>query len=93
MSIEFLDPSHEAATSEFTLADRLTTLQGATIAVISNGKKSTKPFFDALEREFIENHGVAKVVRLTKSNYSAPAEPDLLREAETWQALVAGIGD
>jgi hypothetical protein len=33
------------------------------------------------------------VVRLTKSNYSAPVEPGLLAESGRWQALIAGIGD
>ena len=93
MSIEFLDPTHEADARAFAPAKRLASLNGATIGVISNGKKGTKPFFDALEQEFTARHGVAKVVRLTKSNYSAPAEPGLLSEAALWQALVAGIGD
>lgn len=93
MSIEFLDPTHEAGSSEFKLAPRLTSLQGATVAIISNGKKNTKPFFDAVEQELRERHAVGDVVRLIKSNYSAPVEPELLVEAEKWQALIAGIGD
>jgi hypothetical protein len=56
-------------------------------------KKGTKPFFDALERELSDRYGVARVVRLTKSNYSAPVEPGLLAESGRWQALIAGIGD
>jgi hypothetical protein len=41
----------------------------------------------------VANYGVARVVRLTKSNYSAPVEPGLLNDAEHWQALIAGVGD
>ena len=93
MSMEFLDPSHEGDACAFEPAKRLASLRGATVAIVSNGKKGTKPFFDALEREFAERHGVAKIVRLTKANYSAPAEPGLLDEAARWQALVAGVGD
>jgi len=93
MGIEVLDPSHEDDARAFTAATRLETLKGATIGVISNGKKGTQPFFDALERELRERYGVARVVRLTKSNYSAPVEPALLNEAERWQALIAGVGD
>jgi len=93
MSIEVLDPSHENDTRTFAPAKRLQTLKGATVGIISNGKKGTKPFFDAVERELIDAYGVAKVVRLTKANYSAPAEPELLNEAERWQALIAGVGD
>jgi len=93
MSIEVLDPSHESDARAFAPAKRLATLTGATVGIISNGKKGTKPFFDALERELVEGYGVARVVRLTKSNYSAPAEPELINEAERWQALISGVGD
>ena len=93
MSITFLDPTHESGSSAFTAAPRLASLEGATVAFISNGKKNTLPFFDAVEREFRERHNVANVVRLTKANYSAPVEPELLQEAEKWQALISGVGD
>ncbi|MCG6951399.1 MAG: hypothetical protein LJE90_03445 [Betaproteobacteria bacterium] len=93
MSLEVLDPSHENDARAFAPAKRLKTLKGATLGIISNGKKGTKPFFDALERELVDRYGVRRVVRLTKSNYSAPVEPELLNEAERWQALIAGVGD
>lgn len=93
MSIEFLDPTHENVTTGFTLAPRLPTLAGAVVAIISNGKKGTLPFFDAFERELVAAHGVAEVVRITKGNYSTPVEAALLNDAERWNALIAGIGD
>ena len=40
-----------------------------------------------------ETYGVASVVRRIKSNYSAPAESEILEEAKQWNALIAGIGD
>jgi hypothetical protein len=93
MAIEILDPSHESAGAPFAPAPRLDSLAGKTLAIVSNGKKGTKPFFDALERELKQGYEVAEVVRLTKSNYSAPAEPPLLRDSARWHALVSGIGD
>jgi hypothetical protein len=93
VSIEFLDPTPESGAGEFKPAPRLASLEGATVAIISNGKKNTKPFFDAMETELRTSHGVADVVRLTKSNYSAPAEAEVLQEAEKWQALISGVGD
>ena len=93
MSIEFLDPTHENATAGFALAPRLPTLDGAVIAIVSNGKKGTLPFFAAFERELIERHRVAEVVRITKGNYSTPVAAELLNDAERWNALIAGIGD
>ncbi len=91
--MEILDPTHEGDSPDFVPAARLRSLEGATIGVISNGKKSTKPFFDAFERELVERHGVATVVRRTKSNYSAPADAEIMDEAKKWDALVAGVGD
>ncbi len=93
MSIEFLDPTHEATSAEFAAPARLKTLAGMTVGIVSNGKYGTKPFFDAFERELIERHGVAAVVRRTKSNYSAPADAAIMDEARRWHVLVAGIGD
>jgi hypothetical protein len=33
------------------------------------------------------------VLRLTKGNYSAPAEPDLIRELARCHLIVTGVGD
>ncbi len=93
MSIEFLDPTHEDGVSGFVRAARLATLEGATVGFISNGKEGTKRFFAALEREFTQGLGVAKVVLLTKRNYSAPAEPGIMARTSEWDAVVAGVGD
>lgn len=93
MKIEVLDPTHESDAAAFTLATRLSTLQGATVGIISNGKRNTQPFFDAYEKELRDNFGVANVVRRIKSNYSAPADAAIVKEAENWDIVVAGIGD
>lgn len=93
MSFEFLDPTHENDARNFAPAARLKSLQGKTVGIISNGKKGTRPFFDALDRELRQQHRVAEVVRLTKSNFSAPAEAGLLHDAAKWHALISGIGD
>ncbi len=93
MPIEVLDPTYGDDTNEFAPAGRLASFEGATVGVISNGKQGTRPFFDALERELLQRHRVAEVVRVTKSNYSAPADPGIMDRAGQWTALVAGVGD
>jgi hypothetical protein len=93
MTIEILDPTYSSEASSLALAQRLPTLAGATICVISNGKQGTRGFFDALELEFRERHGVADVIRLTKANYSAPADVEIMDRASEWSALIAGVGD
>ena len=93
MTVEILDPTCEAPPEEFVPADRLPALDGMTVGIISNGKYGTAPFFDALERELVETCGVARVLRRTKTNYSAPAGSGLIDEAARWNVVVAGVGD
>jgi hypothetical protein len=92
MSIEVLDPTYGGAANAFALAERLNSLQGKTVGIISNGKKGTRPFFAALERYAIEA-GAAQVVQRTKSNYSAPAEASIVADVRNWDAAFVGIGD
>ena len=92
MTIEFLDPTHEAAADGFALAPRLSDVAGVTVGIVSNGKKNTGPFFDALEQALLAA-GVGRVEQVVKGNYSAPMEADVIQQAERWQALVSGIGD
>ena len=88
-----LDPTYEERPATRPLADRPRTLRGATVGFVSNGKAGTRPFFDHLARLLVEQWGVAEVVRTTKSNYSAPAEADLIAQAARWTVLFAGVGD
>ena len=92
MTIEVLDPTHGDEPDPFRPAPRLGSLEGAVVGIVSNGKQGTVPFFDALERSLLEL-GAAEVERVTKANYSAPAEPAVMDRARRWQALVAGVGD
>lgn len=93
MPIEILDPTYDEATASFDPATRLVSLAGATVGIVSNGKRGTVAFFDALDAELRGRFGVADVVRVTKPNYSAPAGTEIMDAAQTWHALVAGIGD
>ena len=91
--MELLNPTHEQDPEGFAAPARLSTLEGTTIGVISNGKENTRPFFDHMERLLRDRHGVAKVIRRIKPNYSAPAQHELLCEAMGWDAVLAGVGD
>jgi hypothetical protein len=93
MSFQVLDPTPEKAPPVGALAPRLDTLKGKTVGFISNGKEGTKGFFTHLERMLKEDHGVAKVVFRTKSNYSAPADPHIAAEVRQWDAVISGLGD
>ncbi len=75
------------------LAPRVASLAGKTVGFISNGEEGTTGFFAHLERMLREELGVAEVIRRVKSNYSAPADPDIVDELRRWHAVVTGIGD
>ena len=93
MTMRVLDPTNEATAAGGRAAERLASLEGKTVGFISNGKEGTKGFFAHLDRLLREDHGVAKVVMRTKSNYSAPADPHIVAEIKSWDAVVSGIGD
>jgi len=93
MVLQVLDPTNETPPPVGRPAPRLTSLAGKTVGVISNGKEGTAGFFAHLDRMLREEFGVAEVIRRVKSNYSAPADPDIVDELRRWQAVVTGIGD
>ena len=91
--MEFLDPSHEGTSLDFVAAPRLHSLRGATVAMISNGKEGTRNFFSVLGQQLQEQHGVASVIALTKGNYSAPAEAEVMQRAASADVIITGVGD
>lgn len=93
MPLQVLDPTNETAPPLGQRAPRPISLAGRTVGFISNGKEGTTGFFHHLDRILREECGVADVVFRKKSNYSAPADLDIVDELRRWQAVVTGIGD
>ncbi|MCY4450703.1 MAG: hypothetical protein OXC01_02020 [Immundisolibacterales bacterium] len=93
MTLRVLDPTFEEGAAGFTPAPRLAGLEGATVGIISNGKKGTAPFFAHLAGLLRSRHGAAEVVVRVKRSFSAPAEAALMDEAAQWSAAIAGVGD
>jgi hypothetical protein len=93
MSLQVLDPTSETTPALGRAATRPVSLAGKIVGVISNGKEGTQGFFGHLDRILCEEFGVADVIRRVKSNYSAPADADIVDELRRWQAVVTGIGD
>ena len=93
MILRVLDPTNETAPPLGEPAPRLDTLAEKTVGFISNGKEGTKDFFAHLERVLRDEFAVADVVTRVKSNFSAPADPHIVAEIGSWDAVVTGIGD
>jgi hypothetical protein len=93
MPLQVLDPTNETSLPLGQTALRPASLAGKTVGFISNGKEGTAGFFTHLDRILRQEFGVAEVIHRRKSNYSAPADPDIVDELRRWQAVVTGIGD
>ena len=93
MKFRVLNPTSEAVVETMQPAPRLKSLTGKTVGLISNGKKGTAGFFTHIDRLLRERYQVAKVVLRTKSNYSAPAEDEIIDEARNWDLVISGLGD
>ena len=91
--IEVLDPTYEDDKSSFRFAPGLENLKNTTIGIISNGKKGTFHFFNALEDLLKKKYKVGKVILVVKKNYSAPAEEEIIYEVKKWDASITGVGD
>jgi hypothetical protein len=93
MPLQVLDPTNETTKLAGQPAPRLASLAGKTVGFIANGKEGTAGFFAHLDRVLREDFGVAEVIHRRKSNYSAPADPDIVDELRRWHAVVTGVGD
>jgi hypothetical protein len=69
-------------------------LAGATLGLLANGKTHGMAFLDHVAEQLCARHGVAKLLRVTKSNASAPARPeDAALLAAGCAAVITAIGD
>ena len=93
MAIRVLNPTSESMVVAFEPAPRLQSLKGKTVGLISNGKEGTAGFFAHVDRLLRERYQVAEVILRTKSNYSAPAENEIIDDAKSWDLAITGLGD
>jgi hypothetical protein len=93
MAIRVLNPASESMVVALEAAPRLQSLKGKTVGLISNGKEGTAGFFAHVDRLLRERYEVAEVILRTKSNYSAPAENEIIDDAKSWDLAITGLGD
>ena len=93
MAIRVLNPTSESMVVALEPALRLQSLKGKTVGLISNGKEGTAGFFAHVDRLLRERYQVAEVILRTKSNYSAPAENEIIDDAKSWDLAITGLGD
>ena len=72
--MELMDPSHEQQLDGSEPAARISSLNGAVVGLISNGKENTLPFFDRVElilrTEFRKLFAESKKITAPRPNLS-----------------------
>lgn len=94
--IRILDPTLAAAPTPSVMprAPRPAVLRGATLGLLANGKSNGMALLDRIAEHLRERHGVAEVLRVAKTNASAPVtDEDGDRLVVHCAAVVTAIGD
>jgi len=94
--IRILDPTLATAAAPATAprAPRAATLRGATLGLLANGKANGMALLDRIALHLQERHGVDQVVRVEKTNASAPVrDEDAELLVKRCAAVVTAIGD
>ncbi len=94
--IRILDPTLATTPAPLAVprAPRPAALSGATLGLLANGKSNGMALLDRVARYLCERHGVAEVLRVAKTNASAPVsdeDADVL--AKRCAAVVTAVGD
>ena len=90
-----LDPTLGGATAALHVqAPRPAALHGATIGLLANGKSNGMLLLDHIAERLRERTAIAGVLRVSKTNASAPvAEEDAALLAKHCAAVITAIGD
>lgn len=91
-----LDPTLAAATAPATFprAPRPRALRGLTVGLLANGKSNGMALLDGIAERLRERGGIGEVVRVAKTNASAPvSDDDAERLAKRCAVVITAIGD
>ena len=91
-----LDPTlaQTAAPAIRPRAPRPRALRGLTVGLLANGKSNGMALLDRIAAHLRERYGVTEIVRVAKTNASAPArEEDTEFLAKRCAAVVTAVGD
>lgn len=94
MDVRIVDPSgSEPPTRTQAVSARPTSLAGARIAVLSNGKPNAGHVVRALGRALAERLGAAVPATAEKPNSSVSVTDEVLAGFPNFDAAVVGVGD
>ncbi len=88
-----VNPLAEAAPDAREPAPRLETLADKTIGLLDISKPGGSVFLDRLEQILFREHGVAKVVRMSKPTYTKPAPTEVLEGLRFVDGVIEALAD
>ena len=93
MPVRLIDPRNEVAPDAGVPATRLTTVAGATLALMDISKPGGSVFLDRLETLLTRDHGVARVVRAMKPTFTKRAPVSIIEQLRVADAVVLALAD
>ena len=94
MSVLLLDPTLGPVSATKARAVRATTLDGAVLGLVDNGKTFGREILERVTDNLRAKYDIRDVIMVKKLTYSFPAEPeDVARLAAGATAIIAAIGD
>lgn len=92
--LEVLDPTSDHIPASAVIAPRPSTLDGATIGLLSNGKPYAAGFLEMVEEVLADRYEFTGIVARNKGNASRPAPKDMLDDlAVRCDAVITASGD
>lgn len=92
-TVELLDPRGEVEYETLPLAERLETLEGATIGLLDNSKSNADVFLEVVGDRLESEYGVAEVIYRRKDKSPIPADDLATQLHDACDAVVNAYGD
>lgn len=94
MTIQFLNPVQEAEANPATLAPRLSSLDGATLGFLTNGKENAERLLDYVAEELNAKFTLKGLVKVDKVHAGINSSPKMLDDlVGQVDAVITAIGD
>ena len=91
--MRLIDPRNEMTPDAAVPARRLSTLSGATVALMDISKPGGSVFLDRLETVLRREHGVARVMRAMKPTFTKRAPDTVIDQRRLADAVVLALAD
>ncbi len=93
-TIKVLDPTNGIVSEKSAMAERLDTLEDATIGLIDNGKANSAVVLEAIGQRLKDTYKLKKVIYFLKRSSSHPIADDEAKAlAQQCDGVITGTGD